>query len=123
MRAYHATCAAGAGVWVDMREFTEVDADGKEHADVGIRFLCETHRPKRAKALNGDMLEDSIVIQDFARNLQGGEVIQMQFLGSTIFGGVVVENRRSERMVVVDILPRGYVDNLSLSLHHVIILG
>ncbi|KAI9792329.1 MAG: hypothetical protein M1816_002554 [Peltula sp. TS41687] len=107
VRAYHATCAAAAGVLVDMRDLTVVGEDGKESTDVGIDFRCRFHRPRRPKNLDGDILEESKVIQNFARMLQVGDVIQMQFFRGDIFAGVVVENRVSEEMVLVDILPKG----------------
>ena len=106
-RAYHATCAAAAGVLVDMRDITVVGEDGKESTDVGIDFRCRFHRPKRNKNHDHDVLEESKLIGSFARMLQVGDVIQMQYLHGDIFAGVVVENRVSEQMVLVDILPRG----------------
>ena len=106
-RAYHATCAAAAGVLVDMRDITVVGEDGRESTDVGIDFRCRYHRPKRAKSLDGDVLEESKLIQDFARALQVGDVVQLQFFQRDIFAGAVVENRVSEHMVLVDILPKG----------------
>ncbi|KAI9831080.1 MAG: hypothetical protein M1826_003978 [Phylliscum demangeonii] len=107
IRAYHATCAAAAGVLVDMRDIVVVGEDGQETADVGIDFRCRYHRSKRAKNLDGDVLEESQSIRDFARVLQVGDVIQMQYFQGGIFAGAVVENRVSEHMVLVDLLPRG----------------
>jgi PHD-like zinc-binding domain/JmjC domain, hydroxylase len=113
-RAYHATCAAAAGVLVDMRDIPVFGEDGKEYVDVGIDFRCRFHRPKRPKTADGDSLEKSDLIKGFARMLESGDVIQMQYYHGDIFAGVVVENRRSEEMVLVDVLPRGYVRTCSL---------
>ncbi|KAI9774853.1 MAG: hypothetical protein M1840_000069 [Geoglossum simile] len=106
-RAYHATCAAAAGVLVDMRDIPVFGEDGKEYVDVGIDFRCRFHRPKRPKTADGDSLEKSELIKGFARMLESGDVIQMQYYHGDIFAGVVVENRRSEEMVLIDVLPRG----------------
>lgn len=109
-RAYHATCAAAAGVLVDMRDVPVFDEDGIEYTDVGIDYRCRFHRPKRAKNLDGDALDEYPLIQRAARALVRGDLAQMQYYKGDIFAGVVVENRTSEGMIVVDILPRGFVD-------------
>ncbi|KAI9751474.1 MAG: hypothetical protein M4579_006046 [Chaenotheca gracillima] len=106
-RAYHPTCAAAAGVLVDMRDVPVFGEDGTEYTDVGIDFRCRFHRPKRAKQLDGDVLEQSELIQKFALQLRVGDVVQMQYHKGDIFAGNVVENRCSEQTIVVDILPKG----------------
>ncbi|KAI9884781.1 MAG: hypothetical protein M1823_003419 [Watsoniomyces obsoletus] len=107
VRAYHATCAAAAGVLVDLHDVLVVGDDGVSRTEVGFRFLCDIHRPKRLKTLDADSLGDNEMIYRFARQLRPGEVIQMQYLHRGIFGGVVVENRRREQSVMVDVLPQG----------------
>ncbi|KAI9846192.1 MAG: hypothetical protein M1837_004306 [Sclerophora amabilis] len=106
-RAYHPTCAAAAGVLVDMRDVPVFGQDGTEYTDLGIDFRCRFHRPKRAKQLDGDLLEESALIKSSAGKLQVGDVVQMQYHKGEIFAGNLVENRQSEQMVLVDILPKG----------------
>ncbi|KAI9816336.1 MAG: hypothetical protein M1832_005093 [Thelocarpon impressellum] len=106
-RAYHPTCAAAAGVLVDMRDVPVFDADGTEYTDVGIDFRCKFHRPKRSKNLDGDSLEENELVRENARGLAIGDVAQMQFYRGEIFAGVVVENRKSEQTIVVDTLLTG----------------
>lgn len=110
IRGYHATCAAAAGVLVEMRDgWVEDASSGKYVMQTIIDFQCKYHRPKRDKNLDGEGLEENQAIQDFGRSLIKGDVIQMQFYRQEIFAGVVVENRLSEGMVLVDVLPKGYV--------------
>lgn len=105
IRAYHATCAAAAGVLVDMRHILAVDGDGLEYESTEMDFRCRFHRPKRGKELDGDKLEESPTVLNFARAVNKGDVIQMQFYRGDIFAGVVIENRVSEAMVLVEVLP------------------
>lgn len=107
-RSYHATCAAAAGVLVEMREAWVEDVEaGKPILQTHIDFRCRFHREKRSKDRNGEILEEDSVIRDFGRSLIKGNVIQMQFFRRDIFAGVVLENRLSEGMVLVDVLPKG----------------
>ncbi|KAI9845270.1 MAG: hypothetical protein M1838_001817 [Thelocarpon superellum] len=108
IRAYHATCAAAAGVLVDMRDVPVFGEDGMEYTDIGVDYRCRFHRPKRSKSLDGETMEESELIQNTARALNVGEIAQMQYYKGEIFAGVVVENRRTERTIVVDVLPRGH---------------
>jgi len=115
IRGYHATCAAAAGVLVEMRDsWVEDPTSGRYVKQPTIDFQCKYHRPKRDKNLDGEALEEDSVIQSFGRSLIKGDVIQVQFLRQEIFAGVVMENRLSEGMVLVDLLPKGYVSRLSL---------
>lgn len=107
IRAYHATCAAAAGVLVDKREITLVDDMGKESVDELLNFLCRFHRPKRGKKVDGTSLENDNTIQQFAAKLKPGDIVQMQYLAGDIIGGVVVENRCSEGTLWIDVLPTG----------------
>ncbi|KAN0110297.1 hypothetical protein V8E51_006684 [Hyaloscypha variabilis] len=106
-RAYHATCAAAAGVLVEQGEIPVFGKDGTEYKEWGIEFSCRFHRAKRDKKFDGDALGDDERILKAASELKVGEVCQMQYYKGDIFAGAVVENRKSEQMVLVDILPRG----------------
>jgi hypothetical protein len=108
-RAYHATCAAAAGVLVEQGEIPVFGEDGTEYKDWGIEFSCRFHRTKRDKKLDGDVLGDDERIRKAGLELKAGETVQMQYYRGDIFAGAVVENRRSEEMILIDILPRGYV--------------
>ncbi|KAL2070708.1 hypothetical protein VTL71DRAFT_13734 [Oculimacula yallundae] len=106
-RAYHATCAAAAGVLVEQGETPVFGEDGTEYKDWGIDFSCRFHRSKRDKKADGDSLGEDKRILKAGLDLKAGDVCQMQYFKGDIFAGAVVENRISEEMVLVDILPRG----------------
>ncbi|RFU33611.1 hypothetical protein B7463_g2750, partial [Scytalidium lignicola] len=106
-RAYHATCAAAAGVFVEQGEIPVFGEDGTEYKDYAIEFSCRFHRVKREKKLDSDTLDDDERIRKAATELKVGDVCQMQYFKGDIFAGAVVENRKSEEIVLVDILPRG----------------
>jgi PHD-like zinc-binding domain len=98
-RAYHATCAAAAGVLVE----TAADEQGFVSS-----YQCRFHRPKR---LPLSYLEDNKDIAEFASKLQQGEIVQGRFTQPDTdvpFVGVVVENCQSEQIVVLE-LANGYV--------------
>jgi hypothetical protein len=109
-RAYHATCAAAAGVLVEQGEIPVFGEDGTEYKDWSIEFSCRFHRTKRDKKIDGEALGDDERIRKAASELKTGETVQMQYYRGDIFAGAVVENRKSEEMILVDILPRGYVN-------------
>ncbi|KAH8820432.1 hypothetical protein F5884DRAFT_849695 [Xylogone sp. PMI_703] len=106
-RAYHATCAAAAGVFVEEGEIPVFSEDGTEYKDHAIEFSCRFHRVKREKKLDSDALDEDERIRKAAAELKVGDVCQMQYFKGDIFAGAVVENRKSEEIVLVDILPRG----------------
>jgi len=108
-RAYHATCAAAAGVFVEEGERAVFGPDGTEYKEHGFEFSCRFHRVKRDKKLEGDVLEEDQRIQARAFALAVGDKCQFQYHKGDIFAGVVVENRKLEEMLLVKILPRGYV--------------
>ena len=108
-RAYHATCAAAAGVLVEQGEIPVFGEDGTEYKEWGIEFSCRFHRTKRDKKLDSDALSDNDRIRKAASELKVGQTCQMQYYRGDIFAGAVVENRKSEEMLLLDILPRGYV--------------
>jgi hypothetical protein len=99
-RAYHATCAAAAGVLVETGE----DEQGQVSS-----YQCRYHRPRRPKVAE---LEDDVATMEFAGKVQVGEMVQARFGGSNEndvpFVGTVVENCESEEMVVIE-LATGYV--------------
>jgi hypothetical protein len=100
-RAYHATCAAAAGVLVETAE----DEQGFVSS-----YQCRFHRPKRIPAV---YLENDPSIPEFAGKLQQGETVQAKFAGmenDVPFVGVVVENCESEQVVVIE-LANGFVGN------------
>lgn len=107
VRAYHATCAAPAGVQVDIGLVPVYGEDGTEYTDTGIDFRCRFHRVKRSKNATGDALEESTLIRKHALKLPVGDLVQMQFTQSDIFAGAVLENRTSEQTLLVEVLPSG----------------
>ena len=107
IRAYHATCAASAGVQVDIGMIPVFDEDGTEYTDTGIDYRCRFHRIKRNKDLTGNALEENASIRKHALKLAVGELVQAQYFQSDIFAGVVLENRRSEHMLLLEVLPKG----------------
>lgn len=107
-RAYHATCAAAAGVFVEEEEVPVFGEDGTEYKEQAFEFSCRFHRTKRDKKLDGELLETDTRIRTAASKLQPGETCQMQYFKGDIFAGVVVENRADEQTLLLDILPNGY---------------
>src|SRR5277367_1736205 len=99
-RAYHATCAAAAGVLVETAE----DEQGTVSS-----YQCRYHRPRRPKVTE---LEDDVAIMEFAGGVKVGETVQARFGASnendTPFVGTVVENCESEQILVIE-LATGYV--------------
>lgn len=111
-RSYHATCAAAAGVLVEQGEVAVWGEDNTEYKQDGIEFSCRFHRSKRDKKLDGDALEEDMTIRKAASELKQGDQAQFQFLRAEIWAGVVLENRHSEQMLVVNVLPNGYASLL-----------
>ncbi|KAJ9641882.1 hypothetical protein H2199_005095 [Coniosporium tulheliwenetii] len=108
-RAFHATCAAAAGVQIDTGPVPTFDEDGTEYYCEGYDFRCRFHRPKKRhlKFVDVESLENKFT-REYGRSLKSREVIQAQYLdGGEVFAGIVVENRPSEMTVLVDILPEG----------------
>ncbi|CAG8982063.1 hypothetical protein HYALB_00008790 [Hymenoscyphus albidus] len=106
-RAYHATCAAAAGVLVEQGEIPVFGEDGTEYKEWGIEFSCRFHRVKREKKLDSDTLSDCERLRKAGTEIKVGEVCQAQYLKGDIFAGVVVENCKDEEVILLDILPRG----------------
>ena len=109
VRAFHATCAAQAGVLVDIGLVPVYGEDGTEYTDTGIDFRCRIHRGRRGKNVEGAHLEENALIRKTALKLPVGEVVQMQYLQGDIFAGVVLENRKSEQTLFIHVLPKGQV--------------
>ncbi|KAI0479471.1 hypothetical protein GGR56DRAFT_635222 [Xylariaceae sp. FL0804] len=106
-RAYHATCAAAAGVFVEEAEVPVFGEDGTEYKEQAFEFSCRFHRAKRDRKLDGDALESCPKIERAASALKTGDICQLQYYRGDIFGGMVVENRVDEQMFLVDVLPNG----------------
>lgn len=106
-RAYHATCAAAAGVFTEEQEVPVFGEDGTEYKEQAFEFSCRFHRTKRDKKLDGDSLEEDSRILKAAEALQKGDICQLQYHKGEIFAGMVVENRPDERMLLVDLVPNG----------------
>lgn len=107
VKAYHATCAAQAGVLVDIGQVPIYLEDGTEYTDTGIDFRCKIHRGKRSKHTDGSVLEETHLIKKTALKLSVGEVAQFQFLQGDIFAGNILENRKSEQTFLIELLPKG----------------
>jgi len=106
-RAYHATCAAPAGVLVDIGLVPVYGEDGTEYTNTGIDFRCRIHRGRRGKHVDGAALEETPLIKKTALRFPVGEIGQFQYLQGDIFAGVVLENRKSEQTLLIDVLPKG----------------
>ncbi|KAL8742449.1 MAG: hypothetical protein Q9190_005072, partial [Brigantiaea leucoxantha] len=106
-RAYHATCAVPAGVQIDRGMIPVYGEDGTEYKDDAFDFRCKIHRSKRGKNMDCFALEEDEWIRKHAAKLTSGELVQVQYYQSEIFGGVIVENRKSEQTLLVDVLPKG----------------
>ncbi|XP_044723912.1 jmjC domain, hydroxylase domain-containing protein [Hirsutella rhossiliensis] len=106
-RAYHATCAAAAGVFVEEQDVPVFVDDGTEFKERAFEFSCRFHRVRREKKTDGDVLETDDRIRAAAEVLQKGEICQFQHYKGDIFAGMVVENRADEQMVLIDVLPNG----------------
>ncbi|KAF2688840.1 hypothetical protein K458DRAFT_359809 [Lentithecium fluviatile CBS 122367] len=111
-RAFHATCAAAAGVQVDLGPMPTFDEEGTEYYYDGYDFRCRFHRPKKrnAKTVDVDGLEKDKFIMKYAKTLKPKDVVQFQYVGGElyqIYGGLVVENRPGEQALLVDVLSDG----------------
>jgi hypothetical protein len=93
-----------------------MDEEGQPYAQTNIDYRCRIHRPKRPKDWDVERLEGDPLIRKFSAALIKNDVIQMQYLCGDIFAGVVVENRKDEETVLVQILPHGYVYFILLSI-------
>lgn len=111
-RAFHATCAAAAGVQVDLGPMPTFDEEGTEYFYDGYDFRCRFHRPKKRnlKKVTTDTLENDRFIMNYAKTLRPKDVVQFQYLDTEmyqIYGGLVIENRPGESAILVEVLPDG----------------
>ncbi|KJK81482.1 hypothetical protein H634G_02741 [Metarhizium anisopliae BRIP 53293] len=106
-RAYHATCAAAAGVFVEDQDIPVFGEDGTEYKEQAFEFSCRFHRVRRDKKTDGDALEMDSNIRSAAKKLKTGEICQLQYLKGEIFAGVIVENRLQDETLLIDLLPQG----------------
>ncbi|KXJ97375.1 hypothetical protein Micbo1qcDRAFT_7373 [Microdochium bolleyi] len=106
-RAYHATCAAAAGVLVEEGEVPLFGADGTEYKEQAFEFTCRFHRSKRDKKTSADAIDNCEATRVAAAALKKGDVCQLQFYRGDIFAGIVMENRTDEEMFLVDVIPNG----------------
>ncbi|KAH7320886.1 hypothetical protein B0I35DRAFT_450522 [Stachybotrys elegans] len=106
-RAYHATCAAAAGVFIEEQDVPVFGEDGTEYKEQAFEFSCRFHRTRRDKKLDGNVLEEDQRILTAAKALKKGDVCQMQYYRSDIFAGIVIENRPDEQTMLLDVLPNG----------------
>jgi hypothetical protein len=119
-RAYHATCAAAAGVLVDIGPMPYFDDDGQEYFYEGSDFRCRFHRPKRPKNVDSESLENNKLVKQYAKTLKSKDLVQAQTLTGDIFAGVVVENRPGESMVLIDVQPGG--DRIEIEHKYLLVL-
>ncbi|KAL1636928.1 hypothetical protein SLS56_001025 [Neofusicoccum ribis] len=112
IRAFHATCAAAAGVLIDEGPMPTFDEDGTEYYCDGYDMRCRFHRAKRPRYTDIDSLENNKLITQFAKTIEPKQVVQAQYLGGEIFAGIVVENNPEELSVVMNVLPNWYVANV-----------
>jgi hypothetical protein len=109
-RAYHATCAAAAGVFVEEAEVPVFGEDGTEYKEQAFEFSCRFHRTKRDRKAEGCILEDNPQIREAAAALKKNDICQLQYYRGDIFAGVVVENRHDEETLLLDVIPNGYAE-------------
>ena len=106
-KAYHATCAMPAGIQIDIAPTSVYGEDGTEYVDTGYDFRCRIHRSKRSKNADSCTLENNDFIYSKAKKLSGGDAVQAQFYQGDLFAGNVIENRKDEQNVLLDIMPTG----------------
>ncbi|KAI1424821.1 hypothetical protein F5Y12DRAFT_750336 [Xylaria sp. FL1777] len=122
-RSYHATCAAAAGVFVEEAEVPIFGEDGTEYKEQAFEFSCRFHRTKRDRKLDGDALDDCQKTRRAASALKKGDICQLQYHRGDIFAGIVVENRDSEQIFLLDIIPNGYGHRTGLGSRQVLTIS
>ena len=95
-RAWHGSCAMAAGVLI---ECNEEEGGGEGEDGAAYTFACKAHRPKRPP---GHTLEFDQTITDFCSGLLPGMHIQLQMDNGHTFAARVRENRKSERLLLVE---------------------
>ncbi|KAF1810090.1 hypothetical protein P152DRAFT_475936 [Eremomyces bilateralis CBS 781.70] len=120
-RAYHATCAAAAGVQVDSGPMPTFDTDGTEYFYEGYDFRCRYHRVRRGKTITLEHLENNKLVHDYAKKLRPNDVVQAQLFGADVFGGTVLENRPAESSCLISLLPSG--DSVEVEWKYLLVLA
>ena len=118
-RAYHATCAAHAGVQVDIGEIA-VWHEGVEYHETGFDFRCKLHRTiKKTKASSDLVAANSASDPAYAKELKAyvlalkpADLVQFQssYLDEIEAGIVVRPVDESDGSITVKVLPNQYVD-------------
>lgn len=113
-RAYHATCAAQAGVQVDIGDIA-IWHEGVEYRDTGLDFRCKMHRSVKTPKASSDLARDNYrhIEKDtkefhaYLTGLKPNEIVQYQSSSSDdIEAGVVVEAfDEDEGILILDLLP------------------
>ncbi|TQV91636.1 jumonji family transcription factor [Cordyceps javanica] len=106
-RAYHATCAAAAGVFIEEQDIPVYGQDGVEYKEKAFEFSCRFHRTRRDKKLDSVALEADDRIHSAAKAVKSNEIYQFQYAKGDIFAGLVIENRSDEETFLVSIVPSG----------------
>lgn len=105
-RSYHATCALLAGVQVEEGSITVIADDGNQYSVPSVDLKCKYHRQKKPSWMASDSPDKDRKLNETARRLAVGDLLQFQ-VDREINGAVVLENRPTERTLLVKVLPRG----------------
>ena len=113
-RAYHATCAAQAGVQVDIGDIA-IWHEAVEYRDTGLDFRCKMHRSVKTAKPSSDLARDNYrhIEKDtrefhaYLTGLKGNEIVQYQSTSADdIEAGVLVEPLDEEEgILTIDVLP------------------
>lgn len=110
-RAYHATCALLAGVQVEYGSIAVQADDGQQYSVPSVDLKCKFHRHRRAPWPFGEAGEASRSVLEAASQLEKGALVQFQ-ADRDIGGALVLENRKSERSLLLKSLPQGEIIEL-----------
>lgn len=106
-RSYHPTCALLAGVQVEQGQVAVLADDGNQYSIPSVDLKCKYHRQKKPTWMTGcETPDQDRKLIETAQRLVAGELVQFQ-ADKEINGAVVLENRPSERTLMVKVLPRG----------------
>ena len=120
-RAYHATCAAQAGVQVDTGDIA-VWHEGVEYRDIGFDRRCRMHRTVKKTRASSDLVmtnnatsdESSRELIDHLCSLKPNDLIQWQmtYLDDIEAGIVVNSYDEDQGTVMVKVVPSLYVPGI-----------